>query len=240
MTERKREDRPVVLLDLDDTLLDFKKAEKIAVSKALREIGVEPTDAITSRYSEINVGRWQLMELGLISREEVLVGRFTQLFNELGVNASAERMKERYERFLAIGHYFVPGAEELIHELYGKYRLVLCSNGTAQVQSGRLASAGIAKYFDNIFISELVGHHKPSREYFDYCFSEIKSFDRSRAIMVGDSLSSDVKGGINAGILTCWFNPKGRAGREDIKPDYEISELAQLPPLLDRIFADKK
>ena len=124
----------------------------------------------------------------------------------------------------------------MLEALHGEYRLFICSNGTAVVQEGRLKSAGIGPYFEEIFISEEIGFNKPSVEFFNRCFDKIPDFCRERTIMIGDSLTSDILGGINAGIRTCWFNPQGRSGRGDIVPDYELSKLEQVPGLLKKIF----
>ena len=142
-----REKKISVLLDLDDTILDFKKAEKIAVSKTFRGIGIEPTDDVVERYSAINVGQWEKLELGIITREEVLSSRFDMLFEELGVDYSGYEAQLTYEKLLEIGHYFMPGAEEMLNTMYEKYDLYIVSNGTASVQYSRLASAGITHMF---------------------------------------------------------------------------------------------
>ncbi len=225
-----------VLLDVDNTILDFQTAEASAISKTLRDLGVEPTEAVIRRYSEINLSQWELLEEGLLTREQVLVRRFELLFAELGVRASGKRARDIYEDSLCIGHWFLPGAEELLRELYGRYRLYIVSNGTGKVQEERLKSAGIGKYFEEVFISEQIGANKPDRVFFDRCFARIPGFDRSRALVVGDSLTSDIRGGINAGVRTCWFNPAGKPGRPDIVPDFEIRALSELPTLLDRLF----
>lgn len=231
-----KEKKISVLLDLDDTILDFKKAEKIAVSKTFRGIGIEPTDAVVERYSEINVGQWEKLELGIITREEVLSSRFDMLFEELGVDYSGYEAQLTYEKLLEIGHYFMPGAEEMLNTLYEKYDLYIVSNGTASVQYSRLASAGISHMFKGIFISEHMGTQKPSKEFFEKCFAAIPGFDREKAIVVGDSLTSDIRGGINAGIMTCWYNPQNKAPRADIVPDYTITELSELSDLIEKIF----
>lgn len=231
-----KEKKIYVLLDLDDTILDFKKAEKIAVSKTFRGIGIEPTDAVVERYSEINVGQWEKLELGIITREEVLSSRFDMLFEELGVDYSGYEAQLTYEKLLEIGHYFMPGAEEMLNTLYEKYDLYIVSNGTASVQYSRLASAGISHMFKGIFISEHMGTQKPSKEFFEKCFAAIPGFDREKAIVVGDSLTSDIRGGINAGIMTCWYNPQNKAPRADIVPDYTITELSELSDLIEKIF----
>ena len=224
-----------LFLDLDDTILDFHKAERIALSKTLRDFGLEPTEAVLSRYHEINIWHWQQLEKGLMTRDQVLEGRFRTLFSELGHPVDAVAVTRAYERNLGIGHYFLPGAEDAVKALSRKYRLFLASNGTASVQHSRLTSAGLYPYFEKVFVSQEIGHNKPSKEYFDRCFSRIPGFDAGKAIMVGDSLTSDILGGIRAGMKTCWINPEHKPMRDDIRPDYELESIAQLEALLETI-----
>ena len=226
-----------VLFDLDDTLFDFHKAEKIALTKTLVHFGIDPTEETLDLYSTINAAHWKRLELGEISREEVKVGRYRELFETIGVECDPVKATAYYESMLAIGHYFMPGAPELLEELYRKYRLYIVSNGTAKVQEGRIRSSGIAKYMDGIFISQILGANKPDKQFFDICFAEIPDFSLSETVIIGDSLSSDIKGGINAGITTVWFNPKGIENDNDIKPDYTIKELSEVPGLLSQISA---
>lgn len=224
-------DKPILLFDLDNTLLDFDIAETIALSKTLREFGLEPTEHILHRYHLINKRHWEMLEDGLISRAQVLVGRYEELFREFGIDQPGEAVAKRYEQLLSEGHHFLPGAEALLDELYGVYDMYIVSNGSAVVQEGRLKSSGIGRYFKDIFISELLGYDKPSISFFEACFSKIPGFDRKRTIIIGDSLTSDIRGGINAGIKTCWFNPKGLESRADIVPDYIVRSLDELPAL---------
>ena len=224
-----------LFLDLDDTILDFKKAERIAISATIRQFGVEPTEEILHRYHLINKWHWEQLELGTMTREEVLQGRFDQLFRELGIAADAEKCARAYEVHLSSGHFFLPGAEETVDCLHGKYRLFLASNGTASVQKGRMTSANLYRFFEKVFVSQDIGHNKPSKAYFDGCFSQIPDFDPARAMIVGDSLSSDILGGINAGIRTCWVNPGHAKAPDHIRPDYEIEALHQLPALLEKL-----
>lgn len=226
-----------VLFDLDDTLFDFHKAEKIALTKTLVHFGIDPTEETLALYSTINAAHWKRLELGKISREEVKVGRYRELFKTIGVECDPVKATAYYESMLAIGHYFMPGAPELLEELYRKYRLYIVSNGTAKVQEGRIGSSGITKYMDGIFISQILGANKPDKQFFDICFAEIPDFSLSETVIIGDSLSSDIKGGINAGITTVWFNPKGIENDNDIKPDYTIKELSEVPGLLSQISA---
>ena len=224
-----------LFLDLDDTILDFHKAERIALSKTIREFGIEPTEAVLSRYHDINKWHWEQLELGTMTRAEVLVGRFRMLFAERGLDVDAAAVARIYEQNLSIGHYFLPGAEEAVDTLSKKYRLFLASNGTASVQKGRMTSANLYRFFEKVFVSQEIGHNKPSKAYFDSCFGQIPDFDPDKAMIVGDSLSSDIQGGINAGIRTCWVNPTHAAPKNGIRPDYEIEALHQLSALLERI-----
>lgn len=235
----KPQSPPCVLLDLDDTILDFKKAERRALDRSLTELGIEHDDSVLRLYSEINRRYWERLENGEITREQVLLCRFEQLLSELGSDADAALLRDHYEGNLSQGHFFVEGAEQMLKDLCGKARLFLVSNGTAVVQEGRLTSAGIAPYFEKIFISEEIGVNKPEKEYFERCFRTILRFDRRRCIIVGDSLTSDIRGGINAGILTCWFNLRQDPEREDIVPDYRIDSLSELPGLVESLFYDR-
>ena len=224
-----------VLFDVDDTLLDFGKAEAAAIRKTFERIGIPVTDELIRRYSEINAQQWSRFEKGEITREKLLTERFDILFSELGINVPSEMAQASYEYLLGIGHYFVDGAEELLEALKDKYELYIVSNGNASVQDRRLKSAGIIPYFKDIFISERVGFNKPSAEFFDACFEHISGFEKDKAIIVGDRLSSDILGGINAGVKTCWFNPNGEEPDPDIPADYEIKHLSELPALLESI-----
>lgn len=221
-----------VLFDLDDTILDFKKAESIAIRKALSEMNIKPTDSIAEIYSEINKSQWLLLEQQRITRSELLTRRFDLLFEKLGVKRSGKQMQTIYERFLAEEHVFIPDANEVLNVLSKEFSMYIVSNGSAFVQENRIKSSGISKYFKNIFISERIGFNKPHKAFFDKCFSSIELLDRSNTIIIGDSLTSDIKGGNNAGILTCWYNPSKKSNNSDAVVDYEISSLTELPALL--------
>ena len=223
-----------LFLDLDDTILDFHRAEREAISKTFRGFGLEPTEQVLREYHEINIMHWQMLERGELSREQVLVNRFGTLFQRKGIQVDAELCARTYEGNLGTFHYFLPGAEEAVKGLHQKYRLFLASNGTASVQDSRLTSAGLYPYFEQVFISEELGYNKPSREYFEACFERIPDFDPEKAIMVGDSLTSDIRGGKNGGMKTVWVNPIHRPCGE-IRPDYEIENITQLEKLLETL-----
>lgn len=224
-----------LFLDLDDTILDFHKAEALALTKTLRDLGLEPARNMLERYKQINIDHWKMLERGEITREQVKLGRFEQLFRELGVKRDPAQTTALYEKYLAVGHFFLPGAEEAVASLSEKYRLFLASNGTASVQAGRLTSANLYRFFEQVFVSQEIGHNKPSKDFFDVCFSRIPGFDRTRAMIVGDSLTSDIQGGRNAGILTCWVNPKHAPRDPAIPADFEIENLSCLQTLLETL-----
>lgn len=221
-----------ILFDLDDTIFDFKKSERTALTKTLIKLNVEPTEYIINQYSKYNISQWKRLELGEISRDEVKINRYKLLFDELGLDISPQLATSIYEENLAVGHFFIDGAVSVLEKLYKCYDLYLVSNGTKKVQDGRLASANISHYFKDIFISETVGFEKPNTEFFDYCFKRIPNFNKSEAIIIGDSLSSDIKGGIHAGIKTMWFNPHNQKNNTILHPDYEIHNLEEITNIL--------
>ena len=221
-----------ILIDLDDTLLDFRAGEKAALTRTLKHFGIEPTEQVLLRYSQINDDQWKLLERGEITREQVKFRRYALLFEEFGIECEPMAANDHYMEELSKGHLFIDGAEALLEALFGKYRLYLASNGTAWVQERRLKSANLYRYFEEVFISQNLGYDKPDLRFFEAAFQKIKDFKRAETVMVGDSLTSDIKGGKNAGLRTLWFNPKGIENKSGIIPDYEFSRLSDLPDLL--------
>ena len=187
-----------LFLDLDDTILDFQKAEHIALSKTLQSFGLNPTENVLKRYNLINKAHWEALERKELTREQVLVGRFQVLFAEMGIESDPVTVARTYEHNLGIGHYFLPGAEEAVEALSKKYKLYLASNGTESVQKGRMTSANLYRFFETVFVSQEIGHNKPSKAYFDACFARIPDFDPRKALIVGDSLTSDILGRCNS------------------------------------------
>lgn len=224
-----------ILLDLDDTILDFHKAEASAIRKTLIDMDLAATDKVAAEYSRINAAQWALLEKKVFTRDEILHRRFDLLFDYLGVTRDSDRMLSIYERYLSQGHYFIDGAEDILGALKDEYRIYLVSNGTLAVQRGRIKSAKIAPYFDDIFISEKIGCDKPSAQFFEICFKTAGNIRRCNTVIVGDSLSSDILGGINAGIRTIWYNPAHKAIKDGIVPDYQIDTLYALIPLIKSI-----
>ena len=221
-----------VFLDTDDTLLDFRLSEHAAITESFLRFGLTPTEDLIARYSAINKATWERMERGEITRERVLVERFERLFGESGASIDPQTFENTYQAILGRHAYPVAGSMEILAYLRPKYNLYIASNGVAATQDSRLRDAGLTDWFDNIFISERVGFHKPEKAFFDACFAQIPGFSHDKAIIVGDSLSSDILGGKNAGIATCWFNYRRKTPRADIQPDYTVDSLEELKSIL--------
>lgn len=232
--------KPSIFIDLDNTILDFTKAERLALTKTLHDLNIEPNEEMMSLYSQINIEQWERLERGEADRDEILTRRFILFFEALGIKEEGFKAEKIYEEYLCQGHFFIEGAEETLESLYKDCDLFIASNGIDFVQERRLQSAGIKKYFKNIFISENLGFNKPDKRFFLRCFETSPEISPERCLIVGDSLTSDILGGINAGIKTVWFNPNKIERRKDIVPDYEIYSLSQLPNLIHSIFQEHK
>ncbi len=217
-----------LMFDVDGTLMDFKKGEAFAIQESLRRHRIPSGPETAQLYSRINDGFWKRFERGEISREQVLTGRFEELFRTMGVDQDPEAFEETYQELLGEQVFYMEGAVELIRELSGRYYLCVVTNGVSRTQYSRLCRNHFDRYFRNIFVSEDTGYQKPMKGYFDYCFSRIPDFRPEEALLIGDSLTSDIKGGCNAGIDTCWFNPEGKMGEAGIGATYEIRRLEQL------------
>lgn len=224
-----------VLLDLDNTVLDFHRTEMEAIKKTLSNFGLEPTDEVIAKYKAFNRKCWEALERGEMTRDEVLFGRFEYLFSSLGKTVRPEDVQHFYERRLSEGAYYIDGAEEMLKELQGKYKLYIASNGTAFVQDRRIAASGVAKYFDGIFISERIGANKPSIDFFNGCFEAMECKDRDKTVIVGDTLSSDILGGINAGIHTVHYTMGKDFEYTDVTPEYSVKTVAEIPKILGKI-----
>ena len=203
-----------LLFDADHTLFDFNKSEYLALKGALESCGCPSGDDVIERYSEINVRYWKMLERGEIDKISLKIARFVEFGREYGFEDKAEVLSDLYMENLANESHLFDGALELVEKLSKKYRLFIITNGVKSTQDGRFSVSPITKYFEKIFISELVGAEKPSRDFFRAVEEGIVGFEKSRAIVIGDSLSSDIKGAINSGLDCIWFNPDGKEAPE--------------------------
>lgn len=216
-----------ILFDADNTLLDFDKAEKVSIFNTFSYFGVNTK--YSKRFSEINSSLWKLFEVGGIKREEIKTKRFELLLNEIGnKDISASEMSDYYLTELSCSSYTYDDASYICSELckMGK-KIYIITNGHTVTQTKRLRNCNFIDFVEKIFISEKIGYQKPSIEYFDFVLNDI-SVDKKDCIIIGDSLSSDIKGGVTAKIDTCWFNPNNKVNTTDIVPTYTVSTLKEI------------
>ncbi len=223
-----------LLFDVDDTLLDFGAAEKQALTLLFEEQQLLLTAEIESRYGQINQSLWKAFEEGKIGRDEVVSTRFSTLFKELEKEIDGILFEQKYRNYLNEGHDLMVGAFDLVQELKDDYDLYIVTNGISKTQYRRLRDSGLYPLFKDIFVSEDTGFQKPMKAYFDYVFARIPNFSKEQTLIIGDSLTSDIKGGQLAGIATCWFNPENKVNETGIEPDYQIQSLEELYQILQK------
>ena len=219
----------VYLMDADGTLFDFEKAEANAVQNMFERRGFCYSDEILMTYREISALLWEEFEKGAISSSELQIQRFARLFSTIGLSYDAQRFNAEYLIELGKGAYLIDGAYEICEELaaHGK-RIYIVTNGVQISQKSRIERSIIKEFISDYFISEAIGFQKPHALYFQHVFSNIPHFDKSKTLIVGDSLSADIAGGINAGIDSCWFNRFEMSNDTGIIPTYEIRDLSEL------------
>lgn len=216
-----------VLWDVDGTLLNFEKTEKYAVRKcfSLFDLG-ECTDEMIARYSVINRGFWERLERGELTKAQVLRGRFEEFFK--AENIAFDRIDDfnaEYQVRLGDKFFFCDNGQETVKALKNKVKQYAVTNGTAVAQERKLCKSGLIDVFDGVFISDKVGAEKPCKEFFDRVWEKIGEYSSNEVMIVGDSLTSDMQGGNNAGVLCCWYNPYNTPAPEDIRIDYNIKDL---------------
>ena len=224
----------VLLWDIDGTILDFLAAEKVAMKKCFEVCGIgECTDEMIARYSIINKKYWEKLERGELTKPEILVGRFEEFFKTEGIvtDCAAEFNKE-YQVSLGDTICFRDNGYELIKSLMGQVKQYAVTNGTKIAQDRKLAKSGLIELFDDVFISEELGVEKPGIGFFEKVWEKIGRYNSDEVMIIGDSLTSDIKGGNNAGILCCWYNPKGTINDKGVKIDYEIDNLNKVEDIL--------
>ena len=220
----------LILWDIDGTLLDFEAAEKAAIKNLFIKFGFgQCTDAMLRVYSGINRKYWQALEKGEMTKAEILVNRFREFFSLYGLNREkAEDFNTTYQSALGDTIVFCDDSKEIVTKLKTKVLQAGASNGTITAQNKKLKNSGFDKLFDGVFLSEAVGYEKPNINFFKPIFEKFPDIAKDEIIIVGDSLTSDIPGGINAGIKTCWYNPTGAENKSGLVPDYEIKDLQEI------------
>lgn len=222
------------LLDIDGTLLDFRRAEALALDVTPVELGLSVPTSYVPEYHAINDELWQQFEAGVLGARDVRRLRFTRLFEKLALAGDPDIFSETYLKNLSTHSTFIDGAERLLRELKGRISVAAITNGFADVQHARIAHLGLEDAFEHVIISEEVGVAKPDPGVFDIAFDRMGHPAKGNVLMVGDSLSSDIQGGANYGIDTCWYNPSRASNNTAIKPTVEIAHLDDLRDLLIR------
>ena len=219
-----------LLFDSDDTLLNFAAAEERALNITFKNFAPNVGDKIFTKYKEINRSLWTAYEKGEIARDDIFSRRFVETFAHFGISLPDIDLAEYYQTRLSECHEIMDGAEAVLEKLHGKYTMHIITNGKKSTQERRLRESGLIKYFGKLFISEDMGTQKPNTKYFDIVFDTL-GISRDKALIIGDSYSSDIAGGINAGVDTCWFNFKN-APCKDAPPTFEIKSLCDLLEIL--------
>ena len=223
-----------ILWDVDGALLDFKAAESKAVKSLFIDYSLgECTDEMIKTYSSINDKYWEMLERNEMTKPEILVGRFAEFFRVMGIDPSiAPQFNDDYQDRLGDTIAFRDSSYDIVKLLKGKILQYVVSNGTTVAQTKKLRLSGLGELVDGVFLSESIGIEKPNIGFFDEVFRVLEGIEPDEMLIVGDSLTSDIKGGNNAGIKTCWYNPDGKKNSDEYHIDYEITDLHKIYEIL--------
>ena len=226
-----------ILWDVDNTLLDFNYSCKGALRQGFQAMGQNLTEEMIARYFEINDKYWKMFERGEITKDEVLYKRFEEFFGEYGLldlpGVSVDAFRIEFQKSLGNIYSYLDDSLSICKALQTKFKQYIVTNGVSSTQRSKLGLSGFSEVMTGLFISEEIGDPKPTKEYFDYCLEHIEEKDKERILLVGDSLTSDIKGANMAGIKACWYNPKEQALPEGYQVDYEIVDLHQIFEVLE-------
>lgn len=224
----------IILWDVDSTLLDFLAAERAAVKRCFKIFNLgDCSDEMVKRYSEINKKYWRLLENGEMTKPQILRERFLEFFRLEGIEfRNVDALNDRYQLLLGDTICYVDNSLELLKSLKGRVCQYAVTNGTRTAQRKKLEKSGFADVLDGVFISEEIGFEKPDKRIFDYIFSRIEPAAPEEIMIVGDSITGDMRGGNNAGIKCCWYNPEGLAAPDGIRIDFEIKNLNDIKNIL--------
>jgi len=223
----------LILIDADNTLFDYNKAEAYALETSLMDFGFQgDLYKIRLDYHVINKKLWQLLEKGGIEKAELSERRFKQLFDQYGLDIPPQDFSKKYLSYLGQSSFLMEDAQEIIQYLYNKYTVIIVTNGIKDVQFSRLEKSTIKDYNHGVVVSEDIGVSKPDPDFFVHAFKLANHQNKKSAIIIGDSLSSDIQGGINFGIDTCWFNYNNSHPDIQLEPTYEIRNLRKIYDIL--------
>ncbi len=221
-----------ILMDIDNTILDFRECSRDSMKKAYLEAGLTYEEYMFEVFTKTNEQLWREIEKGTLTKQKLLKVRWNTVFRKLNIDYDGVKFEGRFRAFLELSGHTVDGAKEVLEYLSKKYKVYAASNGFEKIQHGRLIESKLIIYFQELFLSEKAGYSKPSRGFFDYCFKRMGNIDKEEVIIIGDSLHADMQGGLDYGIKTCWFNYKKEEISQDIKVDYIIDDLLGIYSIL--------
>ena len=217
-----------ILIDIDNTLLDFGAAETIAFKQLLDQLNIEYSDELKAKYKTVNHQLWSDYEKGLIDSDAIKANRFARAFDAYDLNVNGVQMDAMYRENIENNNVIIKNAYELLNGLKDSHRLIIATNGIASSQYKRLDNAKMRDYFDFVAVSSELGATKPHQTFYDGILDVFPNLNPETTLILGDSLSADIQGGTNWGIKTCWFNPNKTQNTSSLNPDYEISDLLEV------------
>ncbi|WP_270324131.1 YjjG family noncanonical pyrimidine nucleotidase [Weissella confusa] len=225
-----------LIFDLDDTLLDFRKGEQVGLMNIFRDHGLEnQVDEAFATYQTINRGLWAAYERGEINKDQIHNTRFGKLFESFDRAVDGIALEKEYRQYLNQNYFVLDGAEDLLKNLVNQgYKLIAGTNGEQRTQELRLEHTGFGRYFDDVFISDAIGHAKPSTEFFDAIFVHRQDMDREESIMIGDGLASDIQGGNRYNLDTLWVNLHQQVNETPYQATYEVNELPTIMQIVSK------
>ena len=223
----------LLLFDLDGTLIDFSVDQKLAFKYAYEKMGYKYTDDVLEQYKKINNIVWNKLEKGEIKTVADLFEERCKMFFEIyDINERTDKFNNLLDKGMQKSGTAFKEVHNILKKLSEMYKLAIITNGPKSQQYSRLKNAKISQYFSYVFVSEEIGYNKPNIKFFEYMFETLKEKDKTKMLVIGDSLTSDIQGGINAGLDTCWCNLKYKDNKTLIKPNYEINKLEELLSML--------
>lgn len=222
----------IVLLDIDNTLIDFNECARDSIIKIFNDFNLPYCNNIFETFIRENIKIWKRLENGEITKTYLRANRWNIILEKLNIVFDGSLIEELFEKSIAESAYEVQGAKELLEYLSKKHQLCVVSNGFRAVQENRLNISGFRKYFNKMFFSEDIGISKPQKEFFDYCFNSLNNPPKEDVILIGDSLSADILGGINYNIKTIWFNKNNETCPDNIKPTYIVRALTEIEDII--------
>lgn len=220
-----------LFFDVDDTLLNFEQCSREALGKTFRHFSMDYDDTVYELFRSIDQRLWLQQKQGELTVQDVINLRFQELFKQLQLGCSHIPLQTMFQERLAEEFFTEPHAAESLGYLNTRYQLFVTSNGILKTQLKRLELAGLLPYFTDVFVSDHIGHEKPSVRFFEECLQRGR-LKPSEVLLIGDSLEADMVGAQNSKMDSCWYNPKHRNTDSDVEIDYIISDLLQLKDIL--------